>query len=185
VGLFSPTIPKKVFIWDNISTPNMRRKESKLREQRQEANNPSLKENPKMADDKLSTVSKQQLAEAYAKLKSRTDKMRNMAKDEGEALVRDVITIGSGFGVGYYMGMQYGEATKEGETEEKIKEAGQIAGIDFDLMVGGGLAALGLMKMAGKQSDTIRAAGIGALSAWAGRTGQEKGLESVLKEDED
>jgi len=49
----------------------------------------------------------------------------------------------------------------------------------MDLAVGGGLAAVGLAKLGGKMSETVRAAGIGALTAWASRTGHEKGMEGA------
>ena len=124
----------------------------------------------------LADISKKELAEQYASLKRRMDKSRKQARDEGEALIRDVITVGSGAGVGFLMGKQAAGAGA-GASEEEIAEAQQIAGVDMDLAIGGGLAAVGLMKMGGKMSDTVRAAGIGALTSWASRLAHEKGLE--------
>lgn len=126
----------------------------------------------------LADISKKELAEQYASLKRRMDKSRKQARDEGEALIRDVITVGSGAGVGYLMGQKYAEAGGDAASEEEIAEAQQIAGVDMDLAIGGGLAAVGLMKMGGKMSDTVRAAGIGALTGWANRVMNEKGVES-------
>jgi len=124
----------------------------------------------------LADVSKKELAEQYAGLKRRMDKTRKQARDEGETLIRDVITVGSGAGVGYLMGSR--AASVAGGSEEELAEAQQIAGVDMDLVIGGGLAAVGLMKLGGKMSDTVRAAGIGALTSWASRLGHEKGLEA-------
>lgn len=125
----------------------------------------------------LADISKKELAEQYAGLKRRMDKSRKQARDEGEALIRDVITVGSGAGVGYLMGSRAASAGA-GASEEELAEAQQIAGVDMDLVIGGGLAAVGLMKMGGKMSDTVRAAGIGALTSWASRLAHEKGLEA-------
>ena len=124
----------------------------------------------------LADISKKELAEQYAGLKRRMDKSRKQARDEGEALIRDVITVGSGAGVGYLMGQK--EASVAGGSDEELAEAQQIAGVDMDLVIGGGLAAVGLMKLGGKMSDTVRAAGIGALTSWASRLAHEKGLEA-------
>ena len=126
----------------------------------------------------LADISKKELAEQYASLKRRMDKSRKQARDEGEALIRDVITVGAGAGVGYLMGQKYAEAGGDAASEEEIAESQQIAGIDMDLAIGGGLAAVGLMKLGGKMSDTVRSAGIGALTSWASRVAHEKGVES-------
>lgn len=132
----------------------------------------------KMAKEaSLADISKKELAEQYASLKRRMDKSRKDARSEGETLIRDVITVGSGAGVGYLMGSR-AASVGAGASEEELAEAQQIAGVDMDLVIGGGLAAVGLMKMGGKMSDTVRAAGIGALTSWASRLAHEKGLEA-------
>ena len=125
----------------------------------------------------LADISKKELAEQYASLKRRVDKNRKTARDEGETMIRDVITVGTGFGTGYLMGSR-AASVGAGASEEELAEAQQIAGVDMDLVIGGGLAAVGLMKMGGKMSDTVRAAGIGALTSWSSRLGMEKGLEA-------
>lgn len=125
----------------------------------------------------LADISKKELAEQYASLKRRMDKSRKQARDEGEAIIRDVITVGSGAGAGWLMGSRAASAGA-GASEEEIADAQQIGGVDMDLAIGGGLAAVGLMKMGGKMSDTVRAAGIGVLTSWASRLAHEKGLES-------
>lgn len=130
---------------------------------------------------------RKELAEAYAKLQARTKNAQNVAKKQGEELIRDAITVASGGALGYYMGMMEAEAGAEGMSDEDaeaaIAEQQQIAGIDIDLLVGGAAAAAGLMKLGGKMSDTIRAVGVGALAEWAGRTAYDSGLESAKEEE--
>lgn len=143
-----------------------------------------------MAKAELKDVPKAELAEAYSKLKARGKSAQEASKKEGEAMVRDAITVASGGALGYYMGMMEGEADiktgmTEEEKEEAVAEAQQMAGIDLDLLVGGAAAVAGLMKLGGKMSDTIRAVGVGALAEWAGRTAYNSGLESASEEDDD
>lgn len=132
-----------------------------------------------MASEKanLSQISKTELADAYSKLKNRVQKSQQAAKSESENMIRDAITVASGGALGYYMGMMENEAGP-GATEEQVAEKQQVAGVDIDLLVGGAAAAVGLTKMAGKMSDTIRAVGVGGLTAWASRVGHKKGLEA-------
>lgn len=146
-----------------------------------------------MAKAELKDVPKAELAEAYSKLKARGKSAQEASKKEGEALVRDAITIASGGALGYYMGMMEGEASTDKEwgtadedkKEELLAEYQQMAGIDLDLLVGGAAAVAGLMKLGGKMSDTVRAVGVGALAEWAGRTAYNSGMESATEEDED
>ncbi len=117
-------------------------------------------------------VTKKELADAYAKLKSRTKGAQDASKKQGEELIRDAITVGSGGLLGYYMGQMAGEAEQdkdwttadEEKQDEILGEYQQMAGLDIDLLVGGAAAVAGLTKMGGKMSDTIRAVGIGALT---------------------
>jgi hypothetical protein len=134
-------------------------------------------------------VSKKELAEAYAKLKARGKATQDTARKQGEELIRDAITVASGGALGYYMGMMEGDAdlskaTNEDEEAEAIAENQQVAGIDLDLLIGGGAALAGLTKMGGKMSDTLRAIGVGGLTEWAGRTAYESGVESATEEEE-
>ncbi len=135
-------------------------------------------------------VSKKELAEAYAKLKARGKNAQEVAKKQGEELIRDAITVASGGALGYYMGMMEGEADTAGkepgteEYDEAVAENQQVAGIDLDLLVGGAAAAAGLMKLGGKMSDTLRAVGVGALTEWAGRTAYESGFDSATEKEE-
>ena len=135
-------------------------------------------------------VTKKELAEAYAKLKTRTKGAQEASKKQGEEIIRDAITVASGGALGYYMGMMEAEAdlskaTTDDEISEAIAESQQIAGIDIDLLVGGAAAAAGLMKLGGKMSDTLRAIGVGGLAEWAGRTAYESGVESGKEEEEE
>lgn len=141
----------------------------------------------------LKDVPKAELAEAYSKLKSRTKTAQEASKKEGEALIRDAITIASGGALGYYMGMMEGEAQTDKDwaaadadkQDEILAEYQQMAGIDLDLLVGGAAAVAGLMKLGGKMSDTVRAVGVGALAEWAGRTAYNSGMESAKDTEED
>lgn len=143
-------------------------------------------------DAALKDASKQELAEAYSKLKARTKSAQIQAKAEGEALVEDVLTIAAGGGLGYLMGQRQAEgaeaARRENKSQEEIDEAaaegGQIAGIDMDLLIGGAATAAGLFKLGGKMSNTVRKIGVGGLTAYAARIGRDKGEESVKEEEE-
>ena len=142
-----------------------------------------------MADTKEAATRKE-LAEAYGKLKAKGKATQVAAKQQGEELVRDAITVASGGALGYYMGMMEGDGGKDlsagtDEYDDAVSEAQQIAGIDIDLLVGGAAAAAGLMKLGGKMSDTLRAVGIGGLAEWAGRTAYESGLDSASGEEEE
>lgn len=142
-------------------------------------------------DAALKDVSKTELAEAYSKLKSRTKNAQVQAKKEGEMLIEDVLTIAAGGGLGYMMGQRHAEAEEAALAEglsgddlaAAIAEGGQVAGIDLDLLIGGGAAAAGLLKLGGKMSNTVRKIGIGGLTAYAARIGMEKGKDSVQAEE--
>jgi len=141
----------------------------------------------------LKDVSKQELAESLAKLKSRTKNAQVQAKREAELLIEDVLTVASAGGVGYLMGQRHAQGEEDADSggltgedrEAKIAEAGQVAGIDLDLMIGGVATAAGMMKLGGKMSNTVRKVGIGALAGYAQRIGYEKGGESVTEAEED
>jgi len=128
----------------------------------------------------LANTSKTELAEAYGKLKARTQKQADAAKKETEMLVENALTIGSGFGLQYYMGML--EAQADSDSEEDIKEKQQVMGLDKDLLVGAAATVAGMMKVGGKMSDTVRAVGVGALTSYAGRMAYEMGLDSQEEE---
>lgn len=141
-------------------------------------------------DAALKDTSKKELAEAYSKLKGRTKNAQVQAKREGEALVEDALTVAAGGGLGYLMGQRHAQAVRDNpnlsgeELETAVAEAGQIGGIDLDLLVGGAAAAAGVLKLGGKMSNTVRKVGIGGLTAYAARIGRDKGMESVENEEE-
>jgi len=144
-------------------------------------------------DAALKDVSKTELAEAYSKLKTRTKNAQMQAKREGEALVEDVLTIASAGLLGNQMGVRrataHEEAIKSGLQEgtekynDAVAEGGHlVGGIDMDLFIGGAATAIGMMKLGGNMSNTVRKVGIGGLAAYAARIGYEKGEESVEEE---
>lgn len=113
----------------------------------------------------LGSVSKSELAEVISRYKARDKKARDKAKRATEQLTSDLVVVGSGAAMGYLMGMQVVKGTKDGDLEK----ATQLVGIDYDLAIAGGAAALGLTGMAGGMSDFLRNVGIGGLTAYAGR----------------
>ena len=120
-----------------------------------------------MATPALKDISKTELAEAYARLKTKTSRANDIAKREGEGLIRDALTVGSAAGLGAYMGY-----ASRGKTGDAAAKAQQIGGFDVDLIVGGAAAAVGLMNWGGKMSDTMKAVGVGGLCSWASRAAE-------------
>jgi len=134
-----------------------------------------------MAKEKtsLSQISKTELADAFAKLKARTDKASQIAKAEGEKLTHDIITLAAAGGAAYGMGSLVGDAEPG---SDEAKEASQIMGVDYDLIGGGVLLGAGLFKVAGKSSDMLRCAGVGVLSQYLGRMAYDMGREGMGEE---
>lgn len=138
-------------------------------------------------DASLTEHSKTELAELYSKLKARAKADKTRAAKEGEQLIEDVMCIAAGGGLGYLMGQRHEAAHIEGtakglageELETYVAEGGQIAGIDLDLMVGAAATAAGMFKLGGKMSDTVRRIGVGGLTAYAARIGNDKGREAA------
>jgi hypothetical protein len=133
-----------------------------------------------MAQNKpaLKDISKTELADAYSKLKARTEKASRVAREEGERLTHDVITLGSAFGSAYGIGALAADAA----SDEEAKEATQVMGVDYDLLGGGVLLGAGLFKVAGKSSDMLRCAGVGVLSQYLGRMAYQMGREGMGEE---
>jgi len=122
------------------------------------------------------SLSRKELEEAYVRLKSKSKRANDVAKREGEGMMRNLVTVGSALGVGWYMG----DAVKNKGTKT-VEEAQQISGIDTDLLIGGGALAAGMMKWGGKFSETLSAIGTGVLSGYAYRRGEKMGLEPDAK----
>jgi hypothetical protein len=127
-----------------------------------------------MATPALKDVSKKDLAEQYHRLLMRTKKANTVAKREGEALVRDVVTLGSAAGFAFFMGTRARDAIANGTD---VEESQQMGGIDLDLIVGGASAVSGLAGWGGKMSESLRAVGVGVLSGYAGRRIYARGME--------
>lgn len=127
------------------------------------ANSPAVK----------SGLSRKELEEAYVRLKSKSKRANDVAKREGEGMMRNLVTVGSALGIGWYMG----DAVKNKPAGKTVEEAQQISGIDTDLLIGGGALAAGMMKWGGKFSETLSAIGTGVLSGYAYRRGEKMGLE--------
>lgn len=127
-----------------------------------------------MAKPALKDVSKTELAEAYSKLKSRTEKASRLAKEEGEKMLHDVVTLGAAGGAAFGMGSLVKDMDP---SSEEAKEASQFMGVDYDLLGGAALMGMGLFKVAGKSSDLLRSAGVGVLSQYLGRVAFKAGHE--------
>ena len=148
-----------------------------------------------MKDATLMDLSKQQLAENYAKLKARVKGSAITARREANAAVEDLLVVGTASGLGYLMGSYHAEAAEEAVKDghapgtdkytEAVAEGGQLMGVDIDLIVGGVATGLGAFGLAGKMSNTIRKVGIGGLAAYGARIGYEKGEDSVTEADEE
>jgi hypothetical protein len=115
---------------------------------------------------KLSDVSKKELAEAYARLKQKTKRANEVAKAKTESMMNNLITVGSGFGMGWYIGSQ-----------EKNNASTKISDIDVDLIVGGVALAASMMDWGGKYNETLASVGSGVLASWGGRYGREMALK--------
>lgn len=122
-----------------------------------------------------SGLSRKELEEAYVRLKSKSKRANEVAKREGESMMRNLVTVGSALGIGWYMGDAAKGAAAAGKT---VEEAQQISGIDTDLLIGGGALAAGMMKWGGKFSETLSAIGTGVLSGYAYRRGEKMGMEA-------
>ena len=118
------------------------------------ANSPAVK----------SGLSRKELEEAYVRLRSKSKRANDIAKREGEGMMRNLVTVASAGGMGWYIG----DAAKKGTATD-------IQGIDIDILVGGGALAAGMMKWGGKFSETLSAIGTGVLSGYAYRMAEEKG----------
>jgi hypothetical protein len=110
------------------------------------------------------SASKTEVLEAYTRLKGKIKRNNDIAKREGEAMMRDFVTIGSGAGMGYYMSM----------LEKKGQSTQILDGIDTDMVIAAGALAAGMFKWGGNMSDTLRAVGVGGLTQWAARLAASK-----------
>jgi len=126
-----------------------------------------------MADrTELMRLGKEELAEGFQRLARRARTYKEKAKETAEQNMEFAIAGGTAFGVGYYMGTI---KKVPGYTEEDVK----MFGVDRDLLIGVTLAGVGLTGMAGKKmSSASRAAGLGALSYWAGNYGEKMAIEA-------
>jgi len=126
-----------------------------------------------MADrTELMRLGKEELAEGFQRLARRARTYKEKAKETAEQTMEFAIAGGTAFGVGYYMGTIKKDGTA---TEEDLK----MFGVDRDLLIGVTLAGVGLTGMAGKKmSSASRAAGLGALSYWAGNYGEKMAIEA-------
>lgn len=118
----------------------------------------------------LKKLDKDTLVEAVRRLGNRARKYKEDIKERAEQAMEFALAGGTAFGVGYYMGMV--ERDNPGDPD-----ALKLFGVDTDLLIGVALAGVGLTGLGGKRmSGAARAAGIGALSLWAGNYGRQMAL---------
>jgi hypothetical protein len=120
----------------------------------------------KMATPAKPSISRKEAIDAYARLKNKAKRANEVAKRESEAMMRNLVTVGAGGLMGWYLG----DAEKKGGVA-----ATKVQDIDIDLIVGGGALAAGMMKWGGKFSETLSAIGTGVLTQYIGRMGYDKG----------
>ena len=120
-----------------------------------------------MAENKIAKLSGSEAKEALQRLQSKIKKTQEAAKTEGEALVRDLLTVGGGAGIGALEGYLKKTALDQGNDEEEAFKLG--GAVDMDLAIGGVLGLAGIAKLGGKQSEAIRSLGMGVLSYAGGK----------------
>lgn len=92
--------------------------------------------------------------ESAVRWKTRAQNVVKKGKEGAENLLGVGVAVGAAAAVGYYIG--------------RDPENTQWMGIDKEIWIGGGLAALGILGLGGKtMSGFARYAGTGVLAAWA------------------
>ena len=116
-----------------------------------------------MAAPVKATASRTELAQKLVKMKQSAKRANEIARQEGEAMMRNFVIVGSGAAVGAYIG----SLEKDGKSTE-------IQGISIDALAGGVSLGAGMFKWGGAYSDTLSAAGAGILAFYGGRTMQAR-----------
>jgi len=117
------------------------------------------------------SISRKEAIDAYARLKTKAKRANEIAKSESEGMMRNLVTVGSGSLMGWYLG----DLAKKNPSD--VEGSQQVQGVDIDLIVGGGALAAGMMKWGGKFSETLSAIGTGVLTQYGGRMLYEKALK--------
>jgi hypothetical protein len=133
-----------------------------------------------MADrGELMRLGKEELAEGFQRMAARARRYKEKAKETAEQTMELALAGGTAFGVGYYIGtIKKGWADPAAPSAVEAEEM-KMFGVDRDLLIGVGLAGVGLTGMAGKKmSSAARAAGMGALAYWAGNYGEKMAIEA-------
>jgi hypothetical protein len=127
----------------------------------------------------LMKLPKEDLADGFTRMAGRVKKVKEKAKEAAEDIMGLALAGGAAFGVGYWIGnIKGGHAVDGTDPTEDLK----LFGMDKDLVVGIGLAALGLTGMGGKRmSGAAKAAGTGVLSYWAGSAGERMAIERATE----
>lgn len=127
----------------------------------------------------LLKLPKEDLADGFSRMANRAKKYKEKAKAAAEDIMELAVSGGAAFGVGYWIGnIKGGHAVDGTDPTEDLK----LFGMDKDLVVGLGFAALGLTGMGGKKmAGAAKAAGTGILSYWAGSAGERMAIERATE----
>lgn len=130
----------------------------------------------------LMKLPKEDLADGFTRMANKAKKYKERAKEAAGDIMELALAGGAAFGVGYWIGNIKGTHAADGtDPTEDLK----LFGMDKDLVVGIGLAALGLTGLGGKKmSGAAKAAGTGVLSYWAGSAGERIAIERATEPEE-
>lgn len=130
----------------------------------------------------LMKLPKEDLADGFTRMANRAKKYKEKAADAAADVMELALAGGAAFGVGYWIGNIKGTHAADGtDPTDDLK----LFGMDKDLVVGIGLAALGLTGMGGKKmSGAAKAAGLGVLSYWGGSAGERMAIERATEPEE-
>ena len=127
----------------------------------------------------LMKLPKEDVVDGFQRMANRAKKYKEKGREFAENTMELAVAGGASFGVGYWIGNIKGQHAVDGtDAEEDLK----LFGLDKDLAVGLGLAAVGLTGMGGKRmSGAARAASMGVLSYWAGSAGERMAIERATE----
>lgn len=130
----------------------------------------------------LMKLPKEDLATGFQRMANKAKKYKEKAAEAAADLMELALAGGAAFGVGYWIGNIKGVHAAEGtDPTEDLK----LFGMDKDLIVGIGLAGVGLTGLGGKRaSGYAKAAATGVLSYWAGSAGERMAIERATEPEE-
>lgn len=130
----------------------------------------------------LMKLPKEDLADGFTRMANRAKKYKEKAAAAAADIMELALAGGAAFGVGYWIGNIKGTHAADGtDPTDDLK----LFGMDKDLVVGAGLAVVGLTGLGGKKmSGAAKAAGAGVLAYWAGSAGERMAIERATEPEE-